>query len=180
MSKKLSILGIAGSLRKSSSSNFVLHHVISLFPDHINFSVFDGIDKLPHFDDPNSLPPVVADFRARVRVADGVLICTPEYAVGIHGSLKNALDWTVASGDFVDKPVALITASSQGEKGHAALLLVLQAISAKVPDDAHLIISFIRTKISNGEVSDDATRKSLKHVVDSLVKSVEQQKINGD
>lgn len=40
-----------------------------------------------------------------------MLICSPEYAHGIPGSLKNALGWLVGTGDQPGKPVALLNAS---------------------------------------------------------------------
>lgn len=89
------------------------------------------------------------------------------------GSLKNALDWTVSSGEFIDKPVGLVTASSQGEKGHAALLLILSAISAKVIDDATLLISFVRSKLdAGGQIKDPSVSADLNRVGTSLVQSV--------
>ncbi len=139
------------------------------FPADVQFELFDGIGVLPHFNDPVDSPPAVQQFRDKIRLADAILICTPEYAFGIPGSLKNALDWTVGTSDLVDKPVAVVTASSQGEKGHAALLLVLQAISAKIPQGGDLVVSFIRSKVSNGQVTDEATRNALQTLVNNLV-----------
>jgi NAD(P)H-dependent FMN reductase len=120
----------------------------------------------------------VLDFREQLRQADAVIICTPEYAFGVPGSLKNALDWTVGSGEFINKPVALITASSQGEKGHAALLLILTAISARVIEKSSFVISFIRAKLNEkGEFKDPQTRTSLQFAIDTLIQEVSQELI---
>jgi len=90
--------------------------------------IYGGLDDLPHFspdrdgDDP---PRSVGRLRELLRTADGVLIGTPEYAFGVPGALKNALDWTVSSGEFDGKPVAAISASplyTGGAKAHASLL----------------------------------------------------------
>jgi len=124
----IKILAIPGSLRANSSSNKILSAVLSMAPTEVAVELFDGVGKLPHFNDSDEADPRVEEFRTKINTADAVLICTPEYAFGVPGSLKNALDWTVASGEFIDTPVGLITASSQGEKGHAALLLILTAI----------------------------------------------------
>jgi hypothetical protein len=84
--------------------------------------------------------------------------CLPQH---VPGSLKNALDWTVVSGEFINKPVALITASSQSEKGHAALLLILTAISARIVEKSSFVISFIRAKLDEkGAFKDPQTRPS--------------------
>ena len=95
-----------------------------------NVILYDGLGNLPHFDDSKHPPETVTAFRTLLQVCDGVLICSPEYAFGVPGSLKNALDWTVSSGEFVHKPLALITAATGGDKAHAALLDTLCACAA--------------------------------------------------
>jgi chromate reductase len=84
-----------------------------------------------------------------LKAADGILICTPEYAMGVPGSLKNAIDWTVSSMEFHQKPTALITASSVGQKGHQALLETLMVIEAQMVEESKLVIPFIRTKVND-------------------------------
>ena len=171
--ERLKILAIPGSLRAQSSSHVVMKSAATLMPDHIEMNFFEGLADLPHFDDSNEVPRKVEAFRNLLKEADGIFICTPEYAFGVPGSLKNALDWTVSSGEFYNKPVAVVTASSQGDKGHAALLLILTALSARVPNDAALLISFIRAKIKNGEVVDLEILNQLRGVMDALIKTIE-------
>src|SRR5690349_17616603 len=166
----MKILAIPGSLRENSSSNAILKAVIGMVPPGISIEVYRGVGSLPHFNDSEEVPSTVTDFRDQVKRADAVLVCTPEYAFGVPGSLKNALDWTVGSGEFIDKPVGLITASSQGEKGHAALLLILTAISAKVMEDASLLISFVRAKLDKeGNVKDESVRDALQKALLALI-----------
>lgn len=147
-----------------------------MLPAEVTFRIYEGVGALPHFNDPENTPQPVLDFREQIRQADAVIICTPEYAFGVPGSLKNALDWTVGSGEFINKPVALITASSQGEKGHAALLLILTAISARIIEKSSLIISFIRAKLDEkGEFKDPQTRTNLQLAIDTLIQEVSQE-----
>ena len=121
----------------------------------------------------NSSVPV-QELRQLLASVQGVIICTPEYAFGVPGSLKNALDWTVSSGEFTNKPVAVITASLGGEKAHVALLQIFTALSSKIADGATLLIPFIRTKLnSKGEVSDPQTLESLHDVLKAFLKSIE-------
>lgn len=144
--------------------------MVALAPGDISIDVYNDIGLLPHFDDSDPAPTLVETFRSKITAADGVLICTPEYAFGVPGSLKNALDWTVSSGNFVNKPVALITASSSGEYAHESLLLTLKAISANVPDGAALRIPFIRSKINKeGIVTDPLVNDELKNVMQALI-----------
>jgi len=147
-------------------------------PDNVTVTLYEGLANLPHFDpglDTESPPATVIDLREQLQQADGVLICTPEYAFGIPAALKNALEWTVSSGEFVDKPTALITASSQGQHGHAALQLVLGAISAKLTEEAKLLIPFVRTRVNpDGSVTDAEVLASLKTVLQALIDTVSQ------
>ena len=134
---------------------------------------------LPHFSpdiDVEDAPPSVAALRRQLQEADGVLICTPEYAYGVPGSLKNALDWTVSSGDFVGKPVVVLSASPSmmgGDKAHASLLLTLTALSANIVEGGTLIIPLIRTKMNaNGEITDPTTVEALSSVLDALAQVI--------
>ncbi|GCC52710.1 NADPH-dependent oxidoreductase [Chryseotalea sanaruensis] len=171
----IKILGVPGSLRADSSSNLILKVIASMIPKHVSFEIYDGIGSLPHFNDAKDVPDSVIYFRNKVKESDGVLICTPEYAFGVPGSLKNALDWTVGSGEFFDKPVSLVTASSQGEKGHAALLLILEAISAKVINNGTLLIPSVRAKLDpSGNVKDQATITNLHKVIEALVQIIDK------
>lgn len=171
--RKINILAISGSLRPGSSASAVLRIVGGLIPDEANFNIYNEIGKIPAFDDSNQVPLEVADFINRITVADAVFFCIPEYAFGVPGALKNALDWTVASTAFSDKPVALITAASGGEKAHAALALSLTALGTKIKEETKLLIPFIRTKFNErGEIKDPDTLISIKLVIHSLLRTV--------
>ena len=96
-----------------------------MVPPFVDYLFYEGLGGIPPFaatPDDNDSPKTVVELRTMIKEADGVLICTPEYAFGVPGVLKNALDWTVSSGDLTNKPVALITASTGGDKAHASLL----------------------------------------------------------
>jgi chromate reductase, NAD(P)H dehydrogenase (quinone) len=166
------ILALPGSLRVDSSSNIVLKIIFEHLPEGVSMEIFDGIGELPHFNDPKETPQVVIDFKNRIQKAHAVLICTPEYAFGVPGSLKNALDWTVSTGEFVNKPVALITAASHGEKGHPALLNILTAISANVPAGGDLLINFVRARLENNTFKNPQDLENVTLVIRSLLKAL--------
>lgn len=174
MSNKIKILLIPGSLRKDSSNHRIINNITSFDAGNIQFKVYNDLGKLPHFDGEEGYE-LVDDWRKQIQEADGVLICTPEYAFGVPGSLKNALDWTVSSGEFYDKPVALITASSVGDKGHASLLNTLTAITAKMNDDVKLLIPFIRSKFNKDGELDPATQEIIKKVLADLIKLIKSK-----
>jgi NAD(P)H-dependent FMN reductase len=158
-------LAISGSLRSGSSNHHILKYLASLTPADVDYTIYDELALIPPFDpglDTDDPPAVVAALRQLLASSDGIIICTPEYAFGVPGQLKNMLDWTVSSSSFVDKPVALITASLGGEHAHASLLLTLGALSANVVDGATLLISFIRSKLDgDGNIIDEETKNNL-------------------
>lgn len=173
VNQKIKILGISGSLRANSSATSVLNQVAALMPSDVEFNMYNGLSSLPHFDDNDNVPGEVKKFRELIAESDGVFICTPEYAFGVPGTLKNALDWTVSSGELTYKPVGLITAASVGKNAHAALLLILSALTAKVTEEATLVISFIRAKLNDrGGIKDEATLDAVKKVISAFLRTV--------
>ena len=144
----MNILAISGSLRARSSNAALLRAAASLVPEGMVVTFYEGLATLPHFnpdldgDDP--LPPV-RDLRSLLAAADGLLVSSPEYAHGVPGSLKNALDWIVSSGELTDKPLALLTAApGGGEFAHAALAETLGIMGARVLPEASLKTSAAR------------------------------------
>lgn len=132
--KNIQILAISGSLRSHSSNMSLLQAAEQLAPAHFEFIFFEGLTQLPYFnpDDDNENPPkMVAAFRALIRASDGIMICTPEYAHGLPGTLKNALDWTVSSGDWMGKPVLVLNASPISHFANDSLIETLTTIMAK-------------------------------------------------
>ncbi|MGE1114680.1 NADPH-dependent FMN reductase [Priestia megaterium] len=176
---RIKILAISGSLRKNSSNTNILYAMSNLRPENTDFQFYKRLEHLPHFNpeiDTDSPPDLVKDLRNQLKIADGVIICTSEYARGVPGSLKNALDWIVSSGEFVNKPVAVISASSHssgGRKAHDSILLTLEMIEAKIPKESTLRIGAIGTKINNkAEILDSTTSEQLKSVMNSLISSI--------
>ena len=175
---KFKILAVSGSLRANSSNAVILEIIEKMVPPEVEFFIYKGLGGLPQFDDAEQVPIAVSVWRKHIQDADAVLICTPEYAFGVPGSLKNALDWTVGSGELVNKPLALITASTGGEKAHASFLQIFTALSAKIPEDGSLLISYVRSKLKDGEISDAATLEAVKTVLANLIKAVKEEAAN--
>lgn len=166
------ILAISGSLRAGSSNHNILQYLGGLIPDDFKYTIYDGLANVPAFDpgSDNDDPPVaVSDFRQKIADAAAIIICTPEYAFGVPGALKNALDWTVSSGSFSGKPAALITASTGGQHAHEAMIKILGALDAKLVPETTLLIQFIRTKIVNGYIIDIQTLERLRTLLDYLL-----------
>src|ERR1700753_4281292 len=101
------ILAISGSLRAISTNAALVRVIVGLAPEGMEITIYDGLGDLPHFNpdiDDGDGPSAVRDLRQQLQAADGILICTPEYAFGVPGVLKNALDWLVSTGDLSGKP----------------------------------------------------------------------------
>lgn len=154
------VAAICGSTRSSSTNLSLIKAIRDMAAEKYSITIFTGLADLPQFNpdvDHDDPPQAVAAFRRLLRAHDGILICTPEYAMGVPGSLKNAIDWTVSSMEFSKRPTALITASLQGNKAHASLLETLQMIEAETSDKTNLVISFAKTKIGTDNTITDAT-----------------------
>lgn len=104
---------MSGSLRAASVNAEVLRALDNLSPDNVTLTQYRGLASLPHFnpDDEQDAPASVIEWREQLQHAHAVIICSPEYAHGVPGVLKNALDWVVGSGEFMNKPVLLLSAS---------------------------------------------------------------------
>lgn len=153
----MKILGIPGSLRMTSSSAALLRAAGRVAPAGTELALYDGVGALPHFSpdlDVEPLPPPVAALRAQIAAVDAWAIASPEYAHGMPGSLKNALDWLVSATEPLGKPVLLISASPSGaEHAHAQLLEVLRTMATAVVDAGRHVFS--RAKLDDaGHVSD--------------------------
>src|SRR5438045_1451305 len=117
--KPVDIVAICGSLRSHSSNLALLQAAVRVAPAGVRIILYDGLGRLPHFNpdldqEGGAPPPAVAELRRSLIAADAMLISSPEYAHGVPGALKNMLDWLVAAGELVDKPVALLNAAPVG------------------------------------------------------------------
>src|SRR5205807_8349215 len=118
------------------SSNATLPRAAAMTaqPD-VEMGAYGAIADLPHFNpdlDEGAPPDVVAKFRAEVARADALMISSPEYAHGVPGTLKNALDWLVGGVEINSKPVALVSASARALHARASLQETLTVMGAKV------------------------------------------------
>ncbi len=183
----MKLLAVSGSLRAASTNSILARAAALLVPEGVTVTSYEGLDSLPHFSpdrDGDAAPEAARDWRAQVKAADSVLFVTPEYAFGIPGSLKNALDWLVTSGELWRKPVVVVSASPSakgGEYAHAALLLTLSALEAQIVEDGSLTIPFVSTKVGkDGTITDAATTEALRASVAALVQAVREREAVGE
>ena len=138
------ILAVPGSLQQGSSNAALLRIARDRANDAIEVVLFDRLADVPPFSpDTEPAPAVIDEWRALVASADGVLIATPEYAHGLPGVLKNALDWLVGSGDLYGKRVAILSAAPSAQRAvhaRADLERTLRAQGAEVVSSETLAV----------------------------------------
>ena len=137
LSCDMHLLALTGSLRARSINTELLRAAALLAPDDTTITFSEALGALPPFnpdlDEEGMLPPApVAQLRAAIGAADGLLISCPEYAHGVAGSFKNLLDWLVSSPVMVGKPVCVLSASASSRFGPAQLTETLRTMSALV------------------------------------------------
>jgi NAD(P)H-dependent FMN reductase len=149
-------------------------------PVDVQVSVFPGLAGVPAFNpdlDTDDAPDAVVDLRAALHACDAILISSPEYAHGVSGVLKNALDWVVGSGELIDKPIALVNASSRATHAHASLLETLTTMSGRVIPEASITIPLDGAPLdADGIARDDRLSALLRSVLDILAQSTPIQR----
>ncbi|MEO7456514.1 MAG: NAD(P)H-dependent oxidoreductase [Gemmatimonadaceae bacterium] len=159
---------MSGSLRARSSNSAILRIASRMAPEGMVVEIFAGLDRLPFFnpdndrelDDP-TLPATVKRMRAALASADALVISSPEYAHGVSGMMKNALDWLVGGPEMVEKRVAVFNTSPHATHAHSALLETLRTMSAHVVDEACVSIALPRGRSDDDLASDAAVTAPL-------------------
>jgi NAD(P)H-dependent FMN reductase len=171
----MKLLALSGSLRAASINTMLLRAAARLAPAGMAVELFDGLGDLPLFNpDIEADPPwPVMNLRRRVGEADALLIASPEYAHGITGPMKNALDWLVGHGPFAGKPVAVLNASPRAHHADDALREVLRTMAAVIVEPASITIPLLAAKLDedgmvNTPWSSAAIRESLEALCNAL------------
>ncbi len=141
-SGRIRLLALPGSLRASSINRAWLVAIQTLAPADLDMVVWDGLGGLPLFNPDlcGRLPAPVRALHREVEAASALLIASPEYAHGVAGGMKNALDWLVGLETFAGKPVAVINASSRATHADAALREILRTMAARIVDTASMTL----------------------------------------
>lgn len=133
MAKTFHILGVSGSLRAASLNSLFLRAMDRVCPANLSFEIYTRLDAIPLFnvDNEETRDPNVVHWRSALARADLVLLVSPEYAHGVTGVMKNALDWIVSSGELLDKPLAFPNISIRAELAQAQLAETLQIMGCR-------------------------------------------------
>lgn len=175
----MNLLAIPGSIRAGSYCRALLRAMSKLAEDDTTVKVYEGLADIPIFNPDigdNELPDSVLHLMTEIRNSDGIIFSTPEYAHGIPGVLKNALDWLVSSDALVLKPVivtSISTSSLGGARSHAPLVLVLSAMNSDVIVEGSVNVPFVQGKFDkNYELIDEFTKTALGHALLALDRAI--------
>ena len=172
----MKVLAMVGSLRQGSYNNLALRAARELKPADMEIESFD-IAAIPPFNDDvreQGYPPVVQEFREKIRAADALLFVTPEYNYSVPGVLKNAIDWASRppSQPLDDKPAAIMGAST-GRLGTARAQYHLRQIAVFV--NMHvlnrpevMIAGAAKAFDESGRLTDEGARKLIADLLANL------------
>jgi len=172
------LLTVAGSLRAGSSNATLLAAVAHVAPADLTVAAYRGLGSLPAFNPDREeaavrLPTAVTGWRTALAAADMLLISTPEYAHGIPGAFKNALDWVVGSGELVGKPAGVINLSATSRFAFPQLIEVLTVMSANVVPAATIVLDLPRRGVDAAQLAaDPAVAEKLREVLAALLAAV--------
>ncbi len=179
------ILAISGSIRRDSHNTRLLRHLAEQAPPRTDIEIWEGLKSIPPYDQDDDLEPApapVAELRAAVAEADGLLFATPEYNSSVPGVLKNAIDWASrprASTPLQGKPAAVIGATTGrfgAVRAQADLRRVLASAGARVIDlelplaQAHLAFD------EDGSLIDPGHGARGREVLEALAAEIERDR----
>jgi chromate reductase, NAD(P)H dehydrogenase (quinone) len=169
------ILAVSGSLRAGSSNRALLGALPLLVLPELEFTLRDPLDSLPFFNPDIELagpPAAVERWRAEIHDHAALVISSPEYAHGVPGVLKNALDWLVGGVEIVGKPIAVIQTSLPSTTAHASLLEILRVMGGRVVPAASVAIQLRgRNLDERGIASDPGLSAVLRTAMNALADS---------
>lgn len=175
--EKITVLGFAGSLRKESYNRALLHAAVELMPKDAKLEIFD-IEGIPLFnqDLEGEMPVKVKEFKEKIRLADALLIVTPEYNYSFPGVLKNAIDWASrppGDNSFEGKPVAIMSASTGtlgGARAQYQLRQVLVTLNMHPVNRPEVMVPLAGEKFDGeGRLIDERTREKVRELLENLV-----------
>jgi NAD(P)H-dependent FMN reductase len=169
------LLAISGSLRRESTNTAALEALARLAPEGVKVLVYRELVKLPPFNPDDDVedgpkPEPVNTLRALVGASDAIIIAAPEYAHGVPGVLKNALDWLVASETFAGKPIVLINTSPRAFHAQASLRQILSTMAARLMPEAFASISLTgKTVTAEDVLADPVCARRLTESLEALI-----------
>ncbi|MEQ1699456.1 MAG: NAD(P)H-dependent oxidoreductase [Ilumatobacteraceae bacterium] len=171
----VNVLTICGSLGAESANRSALTVIERwLAAGAVVVTRDESLGAIPPFrpEQVDAPAAAVAEFRSQIAAADAVVIAGPEYAGSLAGTIKNALDWVVGSGELYEKPVGILSAGTTG--GPFARQVLAQTL---LWQGAHVVaqlgIAAPKTKTDTaGVYTDSATVTALNAFAAAVIESL--------
>ncbi len=169
-------LAVSGSLRAQSTNTALLRAVQLLAVSQVDVMLYKELDQIPPFNPDNETAlneaGVIGRWRTAIKEADAVIFSTPEYAHGLPGTLKNALDWIVGTGELSRKPVIVVNASSRGRYAQTSLREILTTMDARLVTAAETTVELGGKTLTAEEIAHDSGyAQALRSVLEALVEA---------
>lgn len=173
------LLGISGSLRKDSTNTKLVRAAAKLFAAdtfieaNLRIPLYDG-----DLEADSGVPTEAQTLADQIKSADAIIISTPEYNKAIPGVLKNALDWVsrTEGAPWLDKPVAIVSATAGGSGGVRAqfdLRLAMTAFRPNLLQGPEVILpQSFNAFADDGTLTNEMTAKGLAELMEELRKRV--------
>ncbi|WP_428027063.1 NADPH-dependent FMN reductase [Arcobacter sp.] len=180
----MKILAISGSLREKSYNKAILQALKDM---DSSINIYEDLGNLPFFNpdinnhtlEKDDSPLLVQELRKNIAFSDAIIISTPEYAFEISGVLKNALDWLVSSAEIVNKPVAVISASTSamgGDKANEVLVKLIKVLTGTINEKLILTVPKANRKIDDkGHIVDKVLLKELNILLNELKSTIKRK-----
>jgi NAD(P)H-dependent FMN reductase len=176
--KPIRLLAISGSLRRASTNTAALEALAKLAPAGVKALVYRDLAKLPPFNPDDDVedgrkPEAVETLRALIGASNALIIAAPEYAHGLPGALKNALDWLVASETFAGKPTVLINTSPRAFHAQASLREILSTMAARLVPEAFAALSLTgKATAAEDILADPVCARRLTESLEALIAAI--------
>src|SRR5438874_6463692 len=174
------LLGLSGSLRRTSNSTAVLRGLQDALGFRAALDIFP-LHAIPLYnedDDAEHAPESVRALRSAIEASDAVIMISPEYNHGMSGVLKNALDWAsrpYGRSVLKSKPVLTMTASpafTGGVRAQQQLNETLASIPARQVLRPQIVIAGVTVKVRDGRLVDEAALRFALAGVDDLLDEI--------
>ena len=178
----LKVLALCGSLRAASINAALLRAAARIAAPEADIEVADWLGRLPLFnpDLEAALPLAVRTLHLAVAHADAILIATPEYAHGVSGTIKNALDWLVSFEPFIHKPVAIVNASPRAHHADDALRETLRTMSAGLVGERSFAVELLGAGMGEDAMAaSPAVAATVAEAMAALAAEIDRQAAGG-
>jgi NAD(P)H-dependent FMN reductase len=169
----MKLLGISGSLRRVSTNTALLRALAENAPAGMTLDISELIGELPIFNPDREgelTPSAVEAFGRSIRSVDGLVFSCPEYAHGIPGGIKNALDWMVSRDEIPNKPALIVRASTRSDYALSALQEVLRTMSLRLKPEIGFSVHLLGKAAERMDeiLSDPEARDAMRHTLEEF------------